>query len=561
MNEKRKNMADHIWHQHYGDIPKEVDPDIYPNIVSAFEESCDKFGDKVAFENMGVPMTFRELKQNAHNFAAWIQQNTDLKPGDRIAIQMPNLLQYPICIYGSMLAGLVVVNVNPLYTSREMEHQFNDAGVKAVVIVANFCAELQECLHKTSIKHVIVTQIPDLFPQPKRFIVNLVLKHVKKMVPAYDLPNTIDFRDTVRDRGLKVKPVEIKSSDVAFLQYTGGTTGVSKGAVLTHRNIIANGAQMKAWMGDVLKEGEEILITPLPMYHIFSLTVNCLAFIILGGKNVLITNPRDIPAFVKELGKHRWTVMTGVNTLFNGLLNNEDFTKLDFSPVKAVIGGAMAIQKPVAEKWKKVTGNILVEGYGLTESSPVASANPLDGSARIGTIGVPVPSTEMKLCDEDGNEVPVGERGEINIRGPQVMQGYYNKPEETANTIKDGWLRTGDVAVMSEDGFFTIVDRIKDMILVSGFNVYPNEVEDVVAGHPKVLEVAAVGVPDEKSNEAVKIFVVKKDDSLTVEEIKTYCHEELTGYKRPKHIEFRDELPKTNVGKILRRALREEEQA
>ncbi|MCB9185887.1 MAG: AMP-binding protein [Flavobacteriales bacterium] len=554
-------MAEHIWHQHYGDIPKEIDPDIYDNIVQAFDESCDKYGDKEAFENMGVAITFKEFKALSYNFAAWIQNNTDLKPGDKIAIQMPNLLQYPICIYGSMLAGLIVVNVNPLYTSREMEHQFNDAGVKAVVIVENFCAELQECLHKTSIKHVIVTRIPDLFPQPKQFIVNLVLKHVKKMVPAYSLPKTIDFRELVKDRGLKAKPVPLKNTDIAFLQYTGGTTGVSKGAILTHRNIIANGAQMKAWMGDTLKEGEEILITPLPMYHIFSLTVNCLAFIILGGKNVLITNPRDIPAFVKELGKHKWTVMTGVNTLFNGLLNNEDFRKLDFSSVKAVIGGAMAIQKPVAEKWKEVTGNILVEGYGLTESSPVASANPLNGTARIGTIGVPVPSTEMKLCDENGNEVPVGERGEINIKGPQVMQGYYNRPEETANVIKDGWLRTGDVAVMSEDGFFKIVDRIKDMILVSGFNVYPNEVEDVVAGHPKVLEVAAIGVPDDKSGEAVKIFVVKKDQSLTAEELKTYCHEELTGYKRPKHIEFRNELPKTNVGKILRRALRDEQPA
>lgn len=554
-------MADYLWHQHYGEIPKEINPDSYDSIVAAFEESCDKFGNKVAFENMGVPMTFNQLKQRAHNFAAWLQTNTDLVPGDKIAIQMPNLLQYPICIYGSMLAGLVVVNVNPLYTAREMEHQFNDSGAKALVIVANFCAELEQCIKNTPIKHVIVTKIPDLFPQPKQFIVNLVLKHVKKMIPSYNLSNTIDFRDVVKDRGLKVKPVTIKNTDVAFLQYTGGTTGVSKGAVLTHRNIIANGEQMKAWMGDTLKEGEEILITPLPMYHIFSLTVNCLAFIILGGKNVLITNPRDIPAFVKELDNQKWTVMTGVNTLFNGLLNNEDFKKLDFSSVKAVIGGAMAIQKPVAEKWRDVTGNLLVEGYGLTESSPVASANPLNGSARIGTIGVPVPSTEMKLCDEEGNEVPMGERGEINIKGPQVMQGYYNRPDETDNVLKDGWLRTGDVAVMSEDGYFKIVDRIKDMILVSGFNVYPNEVEDVIAAHPKVLEVAAIGVPDEKSNEAVKVFVVKKDPSLTEQEIKDFCKEELTGYKKPKHVAFRDELPKTNVGKILRRALREEEAA
>jgi len=552
-------MADYIWHQHYAaGTPKEINPDSYPNIVAAFEESCQKYGNAVAFENMGVPMTFTELRERAHNFAAWLQTNTDLKPGDRIAIQMPNLLQYPICIYGAFLAGLVVVNVNPLYTSREMEHQFNDAGVKAVVIVANFCAELQECLHKTSIKYVIVTRIPDLFPQPKQFIVNLVLNHVKKMVPKYNLPKTIDFRDTVKNQGKKITPYQAKSSDTAFLQYTGGTTGVSKGAVLTHRNIIANMEQMRGLMGDLIKEGKEVLITPLPMYHIFSLTVNCMAFICLGAKNVLITNPRDIPAFVKELGKQKWTVMTGVNTLFNGLLNNEEFRKLDFSSVKLVIGGATAIQRAVAERWKEVTGNLLVEGYGLTESSPVACANPIDGRARIGTIGIPVPSTNMKLCDENGNEVPVGERGEINIYGPQIMQGYYNRPEESANVLKDGWLRTGDVAVMSADGYFTIVDRIKDMILVSGFNVYPNEVEDVVASHPKVMEVAAVGVPDDKSGEAVKLFVVKKDESLTVEELRAYCKEELTGYKNPKHIEFRKELPKTNVGKILRRTLREE---
>ena len=555
-------MEHKIWHQHYPKgVPTGINPDSYPSILAAFEDSCTKFGDKVAFENMGVQLTFNQLKQRAHNFAGWLQKNTDLKPGDRIAIQMPNLLQYPVCIYGSMIAGLVVVNVNPLYTSREMEHQFNDSGAKALVIVANFCAELQECLSRTGVKHVIVTRIPDMFPQPKQFIVNFVLQYVKKMVPAYNLPKTIDFRDLVKDHGIKPKMATLKSSDTAFLQYTGGTTGVSKGAVLTHRNVIANMEQMKAWMGDTLHEGKEVIITPLPMYHIFSLTVNCMAFICLGGKNVLITNPRDLPAFIKELKKQKWTVMTGVNTLFNGLLNNEEFKTIDFSGVKAVIGGAMAIQRPVAEKWKQVTGNILVEGYGLTESSPVASANPLNGNARIGTIGVPVPSTEMKLCDENGNEVPVGERGEILIKGPQVMQGYYNRPEETANQIKDGWLRTGDVAVMSADGYFTIVDRIKDMILVSGFNVYPNEVEEVIASHPKVLEVAAIGVPDDKSSEAVKVFVVKKDASLTEKEIKDFCADNMTGYKRPKYVVFRNELPKTNVGKILRRALREEEQA
>ncbi len=555
-------MESRIWHQHYpAGVPTDINPDSYPSILQAFEDSCALYGDKVAFENMGVTLTFNQLRERAHNFAGWLQKNTDLKPGDRIALQMPNLLQYPICIYGSFIAGLVVVNVNPLYTAREMEHQLNDSGAKAIVIVANFCHELQQCVKNTGLKHIIVTQIPDLFPQPKQFIVNLVLKHVKKMVPAYSLPNTIDFRDLVKSHGLKPKLAVIKNSDIAFLQYTGGTTGVSKGAVLTHRNVIANMEQMKAWMGNSLVQGEEVIITPLPMYHIFSLTVNCLAFICLGGKNVLVTNPRDIPAFIKELRKHRWTVMTGVNTLFNALLNTEEFKTLDFKPVKAVIGGAMAIQKPVAQKWKEVTGSTLVEGYGLTESSPVASANPLDGSARIGSIGVPVPGTDMKLCDETGKEVPVGERGEILIKGPQVMQGYYNRPEETANQIKDGWLRTGDVAVMSADGYFTIVDRIKDMILVSGFNVYPNEVEDVIASHPKVLEVAAIGVPDEKSSEAVKVFVVKKDPSLTEKEIKDFCAENLTGYKRPKYVAFRAELPKTNVGKILRRALREEEAA
>lgn len=555
-------MESRIWHKHYpAGMPIEINPDSYPSILQAIEDSCAEYGNKVAFENMGVPLTFNQLRERAHSFASWIQTNTDLKPGDRIALQMPNLLQYPICIYGSFIAGLVVVNVNPLYTAREMEHQLNDSGAKAIVIVANFCHELQQCVKNTGLKHIIVTQIPDLFPQPKQFIVNLVLKHVKKMVPAYSLPSTIDFREVVKQRGQKPKMAELKGSDTAFLQYTGGTTGVSKGAVLTHRNVIANMEQMKALMGDTLKQGEEIVITPLPMYHIFSLTVNCMSFICLGGKNVLVTNPRDIPAFVKELKTHRWTVMTGVNTLFNALLNSDDFKALDFSSVKAVIGGAMAIQRPVAEKWKEVTGSILVEGYGLTESSPVASANLLNGTARIGTIGVPVPSTDMKLTDENGKDVPVGERGEILIKGPQVMQGYYNRPEETANQIKDGWLRTGDVAVMSEDGYFTIVDRIKDMILVSGFNVYPNEVEEVIASHSKVLEVAAIGVPDDKSNEAVKVFVVKKDPSLTEKEIKDFCAENLTGYKRPKHVVFRDELPKTNVGKILRRALREEEAA
>lgn len=550
------------WLKHYDSrIPHTINPDSYSNIVEIFDQSCDKYGDLVAYENMGVTLSYRDFKRQAYNFAGWLQKNTDLKPGDRIAIQMPNLLQYPICLYGAFVAGLVVVNTNPLYTAREMEHQFKDSGAKAIVIVANFANLLEEVLPKTGIKTVIVTRIPDLFPQPKQFIANLVLKHVKKMVPDYNLPQAIDFRDTVKDHGHKAMRHNAKNTDIAFLQYTGGTTGVSKGAVLTHRNIIANMEQIRAWMMPFLTERKEVLITPLPLYHIFSLTVNCLTFVTMGSKNVLITNPRDIPAFVKEISKQKFTVITGVNTLFNALMNNDDFRKLDFKSLKFTVGGAMAIQKAVAERWKEVTGTSLLEGYGLTETSPVASVNPMQGNDRIGTIGVPVPSTEIKLLDDDGNEVAIGEPGEINIKGPQVMQGYYQKKEETDNVLRDGWLRTGDIAIQSEDGFFKIVDRKKDMILVSGFNVYPNEVEDVVAQHPKVLEVAAVGVPDEKSTEAVKIFVVKKDPSLTPEELRQHCEKNLTGYKQPKHIEFRTELPKTNVGKILRRALRDEAKA
>ena len=547
-----------VWLKHYpASMPAEINPDSYKNIVQLFEESCKKYSNKVAFENMGVGITYSELDRMAHNFAAYLQNKTNLKPGDKIALQMPNILSYPIAIYGSMLAGLVVVNTNPLYTGREMEHQFKDSGAKAIVIVANFAKSLEEIISKTDIKTVIVTEIPDLFPAIKRVIVNFVLKNVKKMVPAYNLPTAISFRDVVKNSSLKFTPVTTQNSDTAFLQYTGGTTGVSKGAVLTHRNIIANMEQIRTMMSGYLNEGTEIIITPLPLYHIFSLTVNCLAFMSMGGKNVLITNPRDIPGFVKELQAHKFTFLTGVNTLFNALMADPNFGKIDFSNVKGIVGGATAIQRPVAEKWKQLTGKSLVEGYGLTESSPVASCNLLNGSDRIGTIGIPVSSTDMKLVDDDGNEVKQGESGEIWIKGPQVMQGYYNKPEETAKVLTpDGWLKTGDIAVVSEDGFFKIVDRKKDMILVSGFNVFPNEVEEVVAMYDKVMEVAAVGVPDEKSGEVVKIFVVKKDQSLTEAELMEHCKKNLTGYKLPKFVEFRNELPKTPVGKILRRMLR-----
>jgi long-chain acyl-CoA synthetase len=496
----------------------------------------------------------------ATNFAAYLQNKTDLVPGDKIAIQMPNILQYPVALYGAMKAGLIVVNTNPLYTPREMEYQFKDSGAKAIVIVANFADSLEQVIKNTSIKHVFLTEIGDLMGFPKKHIVNFVLKYVKKMVPSFNLPQAISFSTALADNGLKFKKVKILPDDIAFLQYTGGTTGVSKGAILNHFNIVANMEQMNAWMQTAVKDRIEVIITPLPLYHIFSLTVNCLGFMSKGGKNVLITNPRDIPGFVKELKKHKFTIITGVNTLFNALLNNEDFNKLDFSHLKVTVGGAMAVQRLVAERWKKVTGCVLTEGYGLTESSPAASANPIvGGKDRIGTIGLPIPSTEFKLMDDDNQEVALGEPGEIWIKGPQVMQGYYNKPDETAKVITvDGWLKTGDIAIFTEEGYFKIVDRKKDMILVSGFNVYPNEIEDVVASCPGVLEVAAIGIPDEKSGEVVKIFVVKKDQSLTEEAVMAYCKENLTGYKLPKHIEFRAELPKTNVGKILRRALRDQ---
>lgn len=554
-------MDKNLWLKNYPEgVPHEVSPNTFNNVVEIFEQSCKNYSDLPAFENMGAVLTYADLERLATNFAAYLQNKTDLVPGDKIAIQMPNILQYPVALYGAMKAGLIVVNTNPLYTPREMEYQFKDSGAKAIVIVANFADSLEQVIKNTSIKHVFLTEIGDLMGFPKKHIVNFVLRYVKKMVPSFNLPQAIPFSTALADNGLKFKKVKILPDDIAFLQYTGGTTGVSKGAILNHFNIVANMEQMNAWMQTAVKDRIEVIITPLPLYHIFSLTVNCLGFMSKGGKNVLITNPRDIPGFVKELKKHKFTIITGVNTLFNALLNNEEFNKLDFSHLKVTVGGAMAVQRLVAERWKKVTGCVLTEGYGLTESSPAASANPIvGGKDRIGTIGLPIPSTEFKLMDDDDQEVAIGEPGEIWIKGPQVMQGYYNKPDETAKVITvDGWLKTGDIAIFTEEGYFKIVDRKKDMILVSGFNVYPNEIEDVVASCPGVLEVAAIGIPDEKSGEVVKIFVVKKDQSLTEESVMAYCKENLTGYKLPKHIEFRAELPKTNVGKILRRALRDQ---
>jgi len=467
-------------------------------------------------------------------------------------------LQYPVILFAALKAGLVVVNTNPLYTEREMKHQFKDSGAKAIVIMANFASKLEEIIKDTQIKHVVVTEIGDMMGFPKGLLVSALVKYLKKMVPAYNLPHAVSYNRAMLLGQLKsLDPVDIDSNDLAFLQYTGGTTGVAKGAMLSHRNVVANMQQISAWMSPVLKEGVEVVITALPLYHIFSLTVNCMAFMKKGAKNVLITNPRDIPAFVKEIKRSDATVFTGVNTLFNSLMNNEDFKSLDFSKLKVTVGGAMAIQRTVADKWKEITGCTLAEGYGLTEASPVLSCNRIDGYEKIGTIGLPLPSTDIVILDDEGKPVADGEPGELCAKGPQVMRGYWQRQEETDNTIKDGWLFTGDMAVAMDDGYFKIVDRKKDMILVSGFNVYPNEVEDVIAAHPGVLEVAAVGVPNEQSGESVKVFVVKKNQALTEQDIKDYCRESLTSYKVPKAVEFRDELPKTNVGKILRRALKE----
>ena len=471
---------------------------------------------------------------------------------------LPNLLQFPVVLFAAIRMGLVVVNTNPLYTPSEMRHQFKDSGVKAIVILANFAVHLEEILKDTHIESVIVTEVADLLPFPKNMLVNSVIKYVKKMVPAYHLPHSYKFRDALQIGALKkFEAPSLSMDDTAFLQYTGGTTGVSKGAVLTHRNIIANMLQIASWMKPILKPGQETVMTALPLYHVFSLTVNCLTFMFYGGHNILVTNPKDIPDFIKLMRKSSFTVMTGVNTLFNALMNHPDFSQINFKNVKITVAGAMALQKTVSDRWKKATGTSIFEGYGLTEASPVVCCNPIDGGEQVGTIGMPLPSTKVTLLDDSGKEVELGQEGELCVQGPQVMQGYYKRPDETAKVVQDGWLRTGDMAIMEKNGFFKIVDRKKDMILVSGFNVYPNEVEEVLAAHPGVLEVAVVGVPNEHSGEAVKAFVVKKDPNLTAEDLIQFAKVSLTNYKIPRSIEFRTELPKTNVGKILRRALRD----
>lgn len=557
---------DKVWLERYpSDVPETIDPDVYPSLVEMFEQSVNKFADQPAFMNMGSVMTFRKLEERSRAFAAYLQNDLKLKKGDRVAIMMPNLLQYPIALFGILRAGLIAVNVNPLYTPRELEHQLNDADAKAIVIVSNFANTLEQVVDKTPIKHVVLTSLGQMLPRAKGTLVDFVVKYVKRMVPKYDLPNAISFRKALhKGRRLQyVKPF-MSGDDIAFLQYTGGTTGVAKGAVLTHRNMIANVMQAKGAYIPMLTEGRELVVTALPLYHIFALTVNCLLFIEIGGRNLLITNPRDIPGFIKELQKYPFTAITGVNTLFNALVNNEDFKELDFSNLHIAVGGGMSVQKAVAEKWKQITGGFLLEGYGLTECAPLVAANPHDSSEYNGAIGLPVPSTEARIVDDEGNILPNTPEytGELQVRGPQVMQGYWQRPEATKEVIdQDGWLSTGDIVKFDEQGFLHIVDRKKDMILVSGFNVYPNEIEEVVSLHGKVLEVAAIGEPHEVSGEIVKVYVVKRDPSLTKDEVIAHCREHMTGYKIPKKVEFKEELPKSNVGKILRRLLREENDA
>ncbi|CAM0553890.1 AMP-binding protein [Vreelandella titanicae] len=534
--------------------------DQYDSVTDVFHNAVTRFKDKPAFSCMGKTLSFADLDRLSADFAAWLQHETDLVPGDRIAIQLPNVLQFPVAVFGALRAGLVVVNTNPLYTEREMANQFKDSNAKAIVILANMADKLEKVLDKTDIKHVLVTQLADLHDVPKRWLINAVVKHVKKMVPAYSLPSAVGFRDALK-KGASLSHTEVKRShdDLAALQYTGGTTGMPKGAMLTHRNLIANMLQAREAIGTHLTDGEELVIAPLPVYHIYTFTVNCLFLMETGNHSLLITNPRDLDGFIKELKGLPFSAFIGLNTLFNALCNRDDFKQLDFSKLKLTISGGMALTKAAAQRWEKTTGCPIAEGYGLTETSPIVSFNPTD-SIQLGTIGKPVAGTAVKVVDADGNDVALGEPGELCVQGPQVMKGYWQREDETRDAIdEDGWFRTGDIAVLQDDGYIRIVDRKKDMILVSGFNVYPNEVEDVVAAHPDVLESAAVGVPDENAGEAIKLFVVSKNDQLDEKTLRDWCKKELTGYKVPKFIEFRDELPKTNVGKVLRRQLRDEE--
>ncbi len=540
-------------------IPAQVDLEKYASIVSVLDEACRDYRDRPAFANFGKQISYGDVDRLSAQFANYLLHELKLKKGDRVALMLPNVLQYPIAIFGVLRAGLTVVNTNPMYTARELKHQLTDSGASAIVVLENFASVVAEVIAETSIKQVIVTGVGDMLGFPKGALINFVLRHIKKQVPEYSLPGAIGFKKALEMGADKTLPsIDIRSHDIAFLQYTGGTTGVAKGAMLTHRNLVANMQQSSVWIGSNAQPGKEVIITALPLYHIFALTANCLVFMKFGGLNHLITNPRDMPGFVAELKKIPFTAITGVNTLFNGLLNTPGFDQIDFSKLHLTLGGGMAVQRAVAERWKKATGITLVEAYGLTETSPAACINPMDLAEYNGAIGLPISSTDACVKDDAGNQMPVGEVGELCIKGPQVMAGYWQRPEETAKVIDaEGWLHTGDMAKMDEKGFFYIVDRKKDMILVSGFNVYPNEVEDVIALMPGVLEVAAVGVPDDRSGEAVKVVIVKKDPALTAEHVKAFCRDQLTGYKLPKIVEFRTELPKSNVGKILRRELRD----
>ena len=547
-------------------VPSTIDIHAYTSVVEVFERSCKRFADRPAFSNLGKTLTYAELDRLSAAFAAWLQQHTGLVPGDRIAVQMPNVLQYPIAVFGALRAGLIVVNTNPLYTEREMRHQFKDSGARALVYLNMFGKRVQEVLPDTGIEYLIEAKMGDLLPAAKGWLINTVVDKLKKMVPAYQLPQAIAFKQVLRQgREQSPKPVPLSLDGIAVLQYTGGTTGLAKGAMLTHGNLVANMLQVLACFSQhgpdgqkLLKDGQEVMIAPLPLYHIYAFTANCMCMMVTGNHNVLITNPRDIPGFIKELGKWRFSALLGLNTLFVALMDHPGFRQLDFSALKVTNSGGTALVKATAERWEALTGCRIVEGYGLTETSPVASTNPYGQLARLGTVGIPVAGTAFKVIDDDGNELPLGERGELCIKGPQVMKGYWQQPEATAQALDaDGWFKTGDIAVIDPDGFTRIVDRKKDMIIVSGFNVYPNEIEDVVMGHPKVANCAAIGVPDERSGEAVKLFVVPREGGVSVDELKAYCKANFTGYKVPKHIVLRDSLPMTPVGKILRRELRD----
>lgn len=555
-------MNEDFWKDKYPEgIPTEINPDQYPNIQAVLKESCQRFADKPAFTNLGKTLTYGDLYRMSGDFAAWIQNYTELQPGDRIAVQLPNLLQYPVVVFGAIRAGLVVVNTNPLYTTREMEHQFNDSGAKALVCLANMGHLAEAVVPKTDIKTVIITEVADFLPPLKRFVINSVVKYVKKMVPAFHIPNSLKLNDILAKGSKKAaRNVNPDANDLAVLQYTGGTTGVAKGAMLTHRNLIANMLQAQAMMASNLGRGTETIVAPLPLYHIYAFTFHCMAMMMTGNNNLLITNPRDLPSMLKDLKNNPFTGFVGLNTLFVALCNNEEFRKLDFSKLKMTVSGGMALQISAAERWTQVTGASICEGFGMTETSPIATVNPIQ-NIKLGTIGIPVASTLCKVIDDEGNELALGQIGELCVKGPQVMKGYWLREDATKEVMDDeGWLRTGDIAIIQEDGYIRIVDRKKDMILVSGFNVYPNEIEDVLASLPAVLQSAAVGVPSEKTGEAIKVFItVRPGQSLSKEEVIAHMRSNLTGYKVAHFVEFRDELPTTNVGKILRRALRDEE--